>query len=147
MLRPSAQPTDDAQGGALLVKANERLILESLRAQVEAESAMQALHEVSHRAEHDPLTELPNRVLLLDRFEQAIASAKRHGSRLALLFMDLNEFKQINDTHGHGTGDQVLKLVAQRLASSVREADTVSRHGGDEFLILLTEVSQASDAP
>jgi diguanylate cyclase (GGDEF)-like protein len=136
----------EAVRAALLVKANERLILESLRAQVEAESAVQAYEEVSRRAEHDPLTQLPNRVLLLDRFEQAIASAKRHGSRLALLFLDLNEFKQINDTHGHGTGDQVLKLVAARLVSAVREADTVSRHGGDEFLMLLTEISQASDA-
>ena len=71
---------------------------------------------------------------------------RRHGTRLALLFLDLNNFKQINDTLGHAVGDQVLKLVAHRLASSVREADTVSRHGGDEFLILLTEVSQASDA-
>jgi len=131
---------------ALLVQANEKLILESLRAQVEAEAAVQALHEAARRAEHDPLTQLPNRVLLLDRFAQAIASAKRHGSRLALLFLDLDEFKQINDTHGHATGDQVLKVVAQRLSSSVREADTVSRHGGDEFLILLSEVSQASDA-
>jgi diguanylate cyclase (GGDEF)-like protein len=145
------QPTRTEEEGeaikaAQLVQANERLILESLRAQIEAESAVQALHEVSRRAEHDPLTQLPNRVLLLDRFEQAIASAKRHGGRLALLFLDLNEFKQINDTHGHGTGDEILKLVARRLSSAVREADTVSRHGGDEFLILLTEVSQASDA-
>jgi len=131
---------------ALLVQANEKLILESLRAQVEAEAAVQALHDVARRAEHDPLTQLPNRVLLLDRFAQAIASAKRHGGRLALLFLDLNEFKQINDMHGHAMGDQVLKVVAQRLSSSVRQADTVSRHGGDEFLILLSEISQASDA-
>jgi diguanylate cyclase (GGDEF)-like protein len=127
-------------------KANERLVLQSIRAQVEAESAVQAFEEVSRRAEHDPLTQLPNRVLLLDRFEQAIVSAKRHGSRLALLFLDLNDFKQINDTHGHGMGDQVLKLAAKRLTASVRGADTVSRHGGDEFLILLSEISNASDA-
>ena len=101
---------------------------------------------MSRSAELDALTELPNRVLLLDRFAHAIASAKRHGTRLALLFLDLNNFKQINDTLGHAVGDQVLKLAAHRLASSVREADTVSRHGGDEFLILLAEVAQASDA-
>jgi diguanylate cyclase len=120
--------------------------VESLRAQVEAESALDALQEITRRAEHDPLTQLPNRVLLLDRFSRAIASAERHGGRLALLFLDLDGFKQINDTLGHATGDEVLKLVAQRLSSAVRKADTVSRHGGDEFLILLTEVSQASDA-
>ncbi|HZH08092.1 MAG TPA: diguanylate cyclase, partial [Lautropia sp.] len=136
----------DTIKATLLVEANERLVLESIRAQVEAESAVQAFEEVSRRAEHDPLTQLPNRVLLLDRFEQAIVSAKRHSARLALLFLDLNEFKQINDTHGHATGDQVLKLVAKRLTSSVREADTVSRHGGDEFLVLLSEISNASDA-
>jgi diguanylate cyclase (GGDEF)-like protein len=85
-------------------------------------------------------------MLLLDRLAQAIAGAKRRGSRSALLFLDLNNFKQINDTLGHATGDLVLKLAAARLASSVRAADTVSRHGGDEFVILLAEVGAASDA-
>jgi diguanylate cyclase (GGDEF)-like protein len=131
---------------SLLRKANERLILENMRARIEAETAVEAYHEVAYRAQHDPLTQLPNRVLLLDRFEQAISSANRHGTFLAVLFIDLNEFKQINDTYGHSTGDQVLKLVAQRLTASVRESDTVSRHGGDEFLILLSEITQASDA-
>jgi diguanylate cyclase (GGDEF)-like protein len=135
-----------AVAASLLLKANERLLLASIRAQIEAESAAEAYQEIARRAEHDPLTQLPNRVLLLDRFDQAIAGAKRHGSRLALLFIDLDDFKQINDAHGHGTGDQVLRLVAKRLTSSVREADTVSRHGGDEFLILLPEISQPSDA-
>ena len=85
-------------------------------------------------------------MLLLDRLAQAIAGAKRHGARSALLFLDLNNFKQINDTLGHAVGDQVLKLAASRLAASVRAADTVSRHGGDEFVILLAEVGVASDA-
>ena len=75
-----------------------------------------------------------------------MASAKRRGSRLALLFLDLDHFKPINDSLGHALGDEVLKTVAQRLSSAVREADTVSRYGGDEFLILLSEVSQPSDA-
>jgi diguanylate cyclase (GGDEF)-like protein len=131
---------------AQLLEANEQLVLAALRAQSEAETAARELNAASRSAELDALTELPNRVLLLDRFSHAIAVAKRRRARLALLFLDLNNFKQINDTLGHAVGDQVLKLAAQCLASSVREADTVSRHGGDEFLILLTELSQASDA-
>ncbi len=131
---------------AQLLEANEQLVLATLRAQTDVETAAQALNQVSRSAELDALTGLPNRALLLDRLAHAIALARRHQGRLALLFLDLNNFKQINDTLGHTVGDQVLKLAAHCLASSVREADTVSRHGGDEFLILLTEVSQASDA-
>ena len=129
-----------------LLEANEQLVLNALRAQTEAETAAMALKEVSRAAALDALTELPNRVLLLDRLTQAIAIAKRRRSRLALLFLDLNNFKQINDTLGHAVGDEVLKVAANCLASSVRAADTVSRHGGDEFLILLADVSHASDA-
>lgn len=135
---------------AQLLEANEQLVLSALRAQTDAdnaaETAAQALKEASRSAELDALTELPNRMLLLDRLAQAIAGAQRHGARVALLFLDLNNFKQINDTLGHAIGDQVLKLAASRLASSVRAADTVSRHGGDEFVILLAEVGAASDA-
>lgn len=135
---------------AQLLEANEQLVLSALRVQTNADSAAeaaeQALKEVSRSAELDALTELPNRVLLLDRLAQAIATAKRHDTRAALLFLDLNNFKQINDTLGHAIGDQVLKLAASRLASSVRAADTVSRHGGDEFVILLAEVGAVSDA-
>jgi diguanylate cyclase (GGDEF)-like protein len=94
----------------------------------------------------DSLTGLPNRTLLLDRFANAIANAKRRGHRVALLFLDLNAFKQINDTLGHAAGDQALQWVADCLTSLVRETDTVSRHGGDEFLILLAEVAQPADA-
>jgi diguanylate cyclase (GGDEF)-like protein len=131
---------------AQLLEANEQLVLAALRAQTYAETAARALNEVSRAAELDPLTELPNRVRLLDRLALAIAIAKRRRGRLALLFLDLDNFKQINDTLGHAVGDEVLKLAAQCLESSVREADTVSRHGGDEFLILLTEVAHATDA-
>ncbi len=129
-----------------IVKVNEQLVLATLNAQSEAEAKAQALEKISRAAELDPLTEIPNRVLLLDRLVHAIAIAKRNKAHLALLFVDLNKFKEINDTYGHAAGDQVLKRVAYCLTSSVREADTVSRYGGDEFLILLTEVSQASDA-
>ncbi|MEO8298961.1 MAG: diguanylate cyclase [Burkholderiales bacterium] len=129
-----------------LLEANEQLVLSALRAQTEADTATQALDEASRSAEHDALTQLPNRVLLLDRFTQAIADARRHGTLLACLFVDLDDFKQINDTLGHDVGDVVLQLVAQRLLASTRAGDTVSRHGGDEFVMLLTEVAQPLDA-
>ncbi|MDB5802561.1 MAG: hypothetical protein JWL63_3500 [Rhodocyclales bacterium] len=131
---------------AQLLEANEQLVLRMLSALTEAEATGRALKEVARSAELDALTDLPNRALLLDRFTRAIANAKRRNSRLALLFLDLNDFKGINDSLGHAVGDEVLKLAADSLTSSVREADTVSRHGGDEFVILLSEVSQASDA-
>ncbi|MCY7313459.1 MAG: diguanylate cyclase [Pseudoxanthomonas sp.] len=128
-----------------LAEANQSLLLSVLEAQTNAEDCQQALGEAERSSQLDPLTELPNRLLLLDRLTQAIAMGKRHGAGLALLFLDINNFKEINDTLGHTAGDDVLKLVAQRLAGAVREADTVSRYGGDEFLILLPEVSSASD--
>jgi diguanylate cyclase (GGDEF)-like protein len=85
-------------------------------------------------------------VLLLDRLMSAMASAKRHGTRFALLFIDLDKFKDINDMLGHAVGDEALRRVARCLASSVRAVDTVSRYGGDEFVVLLAEVSQSADA-
>jgi diguanylate cyclase (GGDEF)-like protein len=145
VLVPLRQEMVDA-GHSQLVAANEQLVLAMMRAQTDAETAARTLDEVSRHLEHDALTDLPNRMLLLDRLARAIASAKRHGVRLALLFLDLNNFKQINDTLGHAVGDEVLKLAARRLTSSVRASDTVSRHGGDEFLILVAEVSHAADA-
>jgi diguanylate cyclase (GGDEF)-like protein/PAS domain S-box-containing protein len=93
-----------------------------------------------HLAEHDFLTDLPNRVLLLDRLSLALAAARRKGSMLAVLFLDLDRFKNINDTLGHQVGDLLLKEVAARLVKCVRGADTVSRQGGDEFVIILSEV-------
>ena len=102
--------------------------------------------QMSHLAQHDVLTGLPNRLLLTDRLDRAIASAHRRGSLLAVLFMDLDGFKNINDRLGHAVGDQVLRSVAGRLAAGVRRSDTVSRHGGDEFVVLLTEVACAEDA-
>ncbi len=135
----------NSQAGQML-EANERLVLAALRDQHAAESASQSLSDLTRQAEIDPLTLLPNRALLLDRFGQAIAAAKRHGSCLALLFLDLDDFKQINDGMGHVAGDEALQKVALRLGQAVREADTVSRYGGDEFVILLTEVSHAADA-
>jgi diguanylate cyclase (GGDEF)-like protein len=131
---------------AALREANEQLVVSSLQAHTEVETCAKALEQASRAAEHDVLTELPNRALLRDRLSQAIAHAKRDGSLLALLFLDLDNFKEINDGFGHATGDQVLKQAARSLVSAVREGDTVSRHGGDEFLILLSGVSKPSDA-
>jgi len=136
----------DVNWTAQLLEANEELVVAALHAQSDADTAAQALDEVSHSAGHDALTQLPNRVLLLDRLAHAIAAAERHNPRLALLFLDIDNFKQINDACGHAVGDAVLELAARRLVSSVRSADTVSRYGGDEFLILLSEVSHPDDA-
>ena len=86
----------------------------------------------------DPSTGLSNRVLFYDRLEHGIAQATRQGWMLAVMFVDLNEFKRINDTHGHQAGDAVLRSIAHRLAHTTRHEDTVSRYGGDEFLCLLT---------
>ena len=101
---------------------------------------------MSHLAQHDALTSLPNRLLLNDRLARAIESARRHGSALAVLFMDVDRFKRINDSLGHAAGDQVLQSFARRLVAGVRSSDTVSRQGGDEFVVLLSEVACAEDA-
>ena len=102
--------------------------------------------KMSHSAQHDALTGLPNRLLLHDRINQAIAVAPRHASHVAVLFLDLDGFKQINDQRGHATGDRLLQSVSQRLVASVRGSDTVSRQGGDEFVLLLSEVEHWDDA-
>jgi diguanylate cyclase (GGDEF)-like protein/PAS domain S-box-containing protein len=99
-----------------------------------------------HLAEHDFLTDLPNRVLLLDRLRLALAAARRNRGMLAVLFVDLDRFKMVNDTLGHAVGDRLLKDVAARLVRCVRQADTVSRQGGDEFIILLPEVAGPAGA-
>ena len=98
---------------------------------------------MSHLAQYDFLTDLPTRVLLKDRLTQALALAARYGRRLAVLFVDLDGFKDVNDTAGHAFGDQVLQSVAKRLVACVRGSDTVSRQGGDEFVILLSEIDDS----
>ena len=102
--------------------------------------------KMAHLAHHDFLTGLPNRVLLIERISQAIGLADRYGKQLALLFIDLDNFKHINDSLGHAVGDQLLRLVAERLAACVRATDTLCRQGGDEFVMLLTEIDQPRDA-
>jgi diguanylate cyclase (GGDEF)-like protein len=101
--------------------------------------------QMIYAAEHDVLTDLPNRVLFNDRVNQAISSALRYGKLVAVLFLDLDEFKQINDSLGHSVGDKLLQSVAKRLVGCVRGSDTVSRQGGDEFVVLLSEVERSEE--
>jgi diguanylate cyclase (GGDEF)-like protein len=100
--------------------------------------------EIRFLAYHDLLTGLPNRRLLDDRLQQALYAAQRHGRALAVLLIDLDDFKQVNDSAGHRGGDIVLREVAQRLANCIRKADTLARHGGDEFAIVMSD--QRADA-
>lgn len=102
--------------------------------------------KMAHLAQHDPLTDLPNRNLLHDRLSQALTLAIRHQRQLAVLYMDLDHFKNINDNLGHAIGDKLLQVVADRLLGCVRYSDLVSRQGGDEFIILLTEIEHADAA-
>jgi diguanylate cyclase (GGDEF)-like protein/PAS domain S-box-containing protein len=101
---------------------------------------------MSHLASHDPLTDLPNRLLLGDRLARALALAHRHHRRLAVLFLDIDRFKHINDSLGHLLGDELLRVVARELTMCVRSSDTVSRQGGDEFVVVLSELERAEDA-
>lgn len=102
--------------------------------------------QLAHLAQYDPLTDLPNRALLKDRLSVAMAAAQRSGKRLAVMYMDLDRFKNVNDSFGHDFGDKLLQEVAHRLSAAVRASDTVSRQGGDEFLVVLPEVDSEGDA-
>ena len=95
---------------------------------------------------HDPLTSLPNRRLLEDRLTKALERAERNGARVAVLLIDLDHFKQINDTYGHPVGDEVLRIVATRLQMRIRKADTVARVGGDEFIVVVSDLLQPHGA-
>lgn len=131
---------------ARLQQANEHLVIATLEASVMAEEIQAAKDTLEHLVHYDTLTGLPNRALLQDRLGQAIEMARRQGRQLALMFMDLDQFKHVNDTLGHPVGDQLLQSVAQRLVGGVRHSDTVSRQGGDEFILLLPYIEHAADA-
>jgi diguanylate cyclase (GGDEF)-like protein len=127
-------------------QANAQLVISVIEAHKLAEQVETTKTQLHHLAHHDVLTGLPNRMLLQDRLSQAIELAHRQGTQLAMLFMDLDRFKHINDSLGHAVGDQLLQSVAQRLVSCVRHSDTISRQGGDEFVVLLSNIKHAEDA-
>ena len=128
-----------------VVERTAELASANTQLQGEVFERMQAEQRIWHVAHHDSLTGLPNRTLLHDRLQQAVAQAQRGRHRVAVLFLDLDRFKSVNDTLGHAIGDELLKHVADRLRSAVRAVDTVSRLGGDEFVIVLHEMSSPDD--
>ena len=115
---------------AQLLEVNDQLVQAAVHADTAAQTAVSSLDELTRQTQHDELTGATTRVLMLDRLQSAIARAQRSSARVGLLFLDLDGFKRINDTLGHAVGDQVLQLATRRLESSVRESDSVSRHGG-----------------
>lgn len=125
---------------SLSEELREREVLEAqlVTATKQGEEARQA-------SLHDPLTGLPNRALFNDRLEHGLAQAHRHSYTIAVMFMDLDDFKKINDTYGHDAGDVVLRTISARLKANTRDEDTICRHGGDEFLYLLMEISNEND--
>jgi len=131
---------------AQVLEVNTELVQAAVHADSVAQNAVSSLDELARSTQHDELTGAPTRTLMLDRLETAIAMAGRRSTRVGVIFVDLDGFKQINDTLGHAVGDQVLQLATRRLELSVRESDSVSRHGGDEFVVLLAELTKASDA-
>ncbi|MDD5249310.1 MAG: EAL domain-containing protein [Rhodocyclaceae bacterium] len=135
-----------ARAEAQLRDANEHLIVAAVNAQTMTEAAALTSTQMAHMAEHDFLTGLPNRSLLIDRLAQAIVLAQHHDKKVALICLDLDHFKHINDSLGRAGGDRLLQSAARRLQSCIRHCDTVSRQGGDEFVVLLAEVETAQDA-
>ncbi len=131
---------------ARAIAGTQHLVEAAVHADTAAQTAVSSLDELTRRAQLDELTGAPNRTLMLDRVENAIAMAKRRNTRVGVIFVDLDHFKPINDSLGHAVGDAVLQLVTRRLEASVRDSDSVGRHGGDEFIVLLAELAEASDA-
>ena len=135
-IEDSAAPIIDANGqlvGAVVIFRDRKMSRESTA-------------KMAHLARHDSLTGLPNRMAFAEHFEQAIKLARRHHKQVGLMFIDVNNFKQINDDLGHKAGDRLLRNLSRRLISSVRSTDLVCRHGGDEFVVLLSEIECPADA-
>ena len=145
---------DDEQVGlsAVVAGAQDYLVKGSYDSGLLRRALQYAAHrkrveqELVKRAMQDQLTGLPTRALLLDRLRMALGAATRNHGRGALLFVDLDRFKQVNDVHGHAAGDAVLRAVAERMRRSVRASDTVARVGGDEFIVLLPQINQNDDS-
>lgn len=136
---------DAAEELSLVNQALENEVKERHLLEHQLSAAEKQIEAARHASFHDPLTGLPNRAMFNDRLEHGLAQAKRHNRTLAVIFGDLNGFKGINDTYGHDIGDSVLQTISQRLKENTRGDDTVSRHGGDEFLYLLMEVRNERD--
>lgn len=145
---PSAQEFVYQAGDGLWWRVRERRTESggSVLLRTDITAIKRAEERIRHLAHHDPLTGLPNRRLLDDRLDQACHFARRSGQHVGVMLVDLDNFKVINDEHGHEIGDRVLREAARRLRESVREVDTVARHGGDEFVVVLAELRQATDA-
>jgi diguanylate cyclase (GGDEF)-like protein len=131
-LAVSTTPLRDANGYLLCLR--------------DATGELRTRRELEFRALHDPLTSLPNRALLLDRLAVALARRVRQGTALGVIFIDLDDFKLVNDEHGHGVGDELLVSIAQRLQREVRDGDTVARYGGDEFVVLCEDLASEHTA-
>lgn len=140
--RQGMRPFVEATLQAIHFKGKQARLL--MAKDISAQRAEQA--ELLHRVNHDALTGLPNRMMLKDRMQTALAAAERHGTKIAVLCVDLDRFKQINDTYGHAAGDQCLREVGARLRQRLRSVDTAARTGGEEFTIILDEVGQRRDA-
>ncbi|RMJ06387.1 Cyclic di-GMP phosphodiesterase Gmr [Marinobacter litoralis] len=154
LLGVSLRSNDKIYGAALLHRnagtdhfsEQDVELLEFLGEQIATAVERKRMHsQLEYMASYDQLTGLPNRHIVLDRIQNAIARESRRRGILAILFLDLDKFKEINDTYGHSTGDEVLALVAARMNECVRESDTVGRIGGDEFVVLLDTIKQKSD--
>jgi len=142
VLSTSKVPLENVDGEVIGVLGSYEDITERRNIEQTLIEQQNILH---HQAYHDALTNLPNRLLLQDRLNHAILQAKRHHNQFALLFIDLDNFKQINDSMGHGVGDLVLKEIAHRLQNSIRESDTLARLGGDEFTIVMEDIKHERD--
>lgn len=133
------------EDSAAPIHSHDKAVLGAVIVFHHAAKSRQMMEKVAKLAWHDFLTDLPNLALFTERLSQAIGSAHRHKKRVALLFVDMDDFKQINDTIGHLNGDSALKLMAERLLSCVRTTDTICRRSGDEFIVLLNEVERIED--
>lgn len=149
VLEKSVAIEEKVQEAAEKLTEVNRALANEVRTRVMLEHRLAAATEqeisARHAAFHDALTGLPNRALFDDRLEHGLAQAKRQGWNLAVLFLDLDDFKMINDTYGHDVGDHVLQTIAKRLQENTRSDDTISRHGGDEFLYLLMDNRNEQD--
>jgi diguanylate cyclase (GGDEF)-like protein len=124
---------------ANVIETREQIERQLARSQIALHASRVHERRARHDALHDSITGLPNLALFKDRLERALVQAHRHEWKCAVMFLDLDRFKQVNDTHGHDVGDSILRLVADRLRAFVRDGDTVGRRSGDEFLYLMTE--------